>query len=124
MNEVLAHNIYMQLKQLKKKQTDLAENLGISKQTVNKMLNGGRTITAPELKQIADYLEVPMEELVKISDSSKPKAPLKAFMGRVSSTQGKEGIKIAEKLIQIYLFHAKYQKEAFKTWRNEEWSDE
>ena len=60
-NTIIAGNIFVLLKKQNKKQTDLADALGTTKQTVNKMLNGTRMINAAELKSIADYLGVKME---------------------------------------------------------------
>ena len=69
MNVMIASNILALLKSQNRKQIDLADALKTNKQTVNKMLNGTRMINAVELKAIADYLGVRMEELTKISKS-------------------------------------------------------
>ena len=69
MNMIIADNIMRCLKQHNKKQTDLAEGIGTTKQTVNKMLNGSRMINAMELKMIADYLDVKMEELTRMPEA-------------------------------------------------------
>ena len=58
MNAIIANNILACLKKQNKKQVDLAEAIGMTKQTVHKMLNGSRMINAVELKKIADYLGV------------------------------------------------------------------
>lgn len=68
MNLVIANNILMRLKEQNKKQVDPADGIGISKQTVNKMLNGSRTINAIELRKIAEYLGVTMDALAKLPE--------------------------------------------------------
>ena len=54
MNTVIANNINRYLEMNHKKQVELAEHLNLSRQIVNKMLNGTRTINAVELRQIAE----------------------------------------------------------------------
>ena len=80
MNVMIANNILALLKSQNRKQTDLADALKTNKQTVNKMLNGTRMINAVELKAIADYLGVRMEELTKISKAHSDTNVVHAFM--------------------------------------------
>lgn len=47
-NRIIAENITQQMKEKKLKQLDLADYLGLSKQTVSMMLKGERTISAYE----------------------------------------------------------------------------
>lgn len=62
---VIAENIKRQLIKHSKKQTELAEAMGICKQTVTKILNCSRHVNAKELHVIANFFNVPMEEFVK-----------------------------------------------------------
>lgn len=105
MNMTIANNILAILKQQNKKQIDLAEALKTNKQTVNKMLNGSRMINAIELKQIADFLGVKMEELTKIQAKAVDTDIVHAFMGKMSSEQAKNALEIADKLSDMILFH-------------------
>ncbi|MGN0715457.1 MAG: helix-turn-helix domain-containing protein [Anaerovoracaceae bacterium] len=104
-NMTIAGNILAILKQQNKKQTDLAEALQTNKQTVNKMMNGSRMIHAFELKQIADFLGVKMEELTKIPENPADTNIVHAFMGKVASEQAKNALEIADKLSDLILFH-------------------
>lgn len=106
-NIILAKNIIMILKRQNRKQVELAEALHTNKQTVNKMLNGSRMINAIELKQIADFLGVKMEELTKIPQNVSDTDVIHAFMGKVESEQAKNALKIADKLSDMILFHKK-----------------
>ncbi len=106
-NMIIAKNIITILKSQNKKQVELAEALHTNKQTVSKMLNGSRMINAIELKQIADFLGVKMEELTKIPKSMPDTDVIHAFMGKVESEQAKNAIKIADKLSDMILFHKK-----------------
>ena len=107
MNAMIASNILAILKQQNKKQIDLAEALQTNKQTVSKMLNGARMINAIELKQIADFLGVKMEELTKIQGNTVDTDIVHAFMGKVESEQAKNALKIADTLSDMILFHSR-----------------
>ena len=106
-NTIIAGNIFVLLKKQNKKQTDLADALGTTKQTVNKMLNGTRMINAAELKSIADYLGVKMEELTRISAVQTDTDVVHVFMGKVQSEQAKQALEIADELSDMILFHIK-----------------
>lgn len=107
MNTIIANNIMNCLKKQKKKQTDLAEGIGTTKQTVNKMLNGSRMIHATELKNIADYLGVKMDELTRMPNVVQDKNVVHVFMGKVASQQAKDALLIADKLSDMILFHSR-----------------
>ena len=106
-NAMIAANIVAILKQQNRKQIDLAEALQTNKQTISKMLNGSRMINAIELKQIAEFLGVKMEELTKICQDSVDTDIVHAFMGKVDSEQAKEALQIAVRLSDMILFHRK-----------------
>lgn len=106
MNMVIANNILNCLKMQNKKQTDMADGIGTTKQTVNKMLNGSRMINAIELKRIADFLGVKMEELTRMPEVIAEENVVHAFMGRVASQQARSALAIADKLSDMILFHS------------------
>ncbi len=105
MNIVIAENILHLLKLQKRKQTELADSIGTNKQTINKMLNGSRMINAIELKKIADFFGVKMEELTKIPKPHTERDIVHVFMGKVDSKQAKTALKTADILSDIILFH-------------------
>lgn len=107
MNMIIANNIMDFLKKQNKKQIDMADAIGTTKQTVNKMLNGSRLINAMELKKIADYLGVTMDELTQLPDVVQEENVVHAFMGKVTSQQAKEALIIADKLSDMILFHSR-----------------
>ena len=107
MNRMIAGNILTILRQQNKKQIDLAEALQTNKQTICKMLNGARMINAVELKQIAEFLGVRMEELVKVQRNEMDTDLVHAFMGKVDSEQARNALEIADKLSDMILFHRK-----------------
>ena len=109
-NMIIATNILGKLNQLNKKQVDLAEGIGVSKQTMSKMLNGGRAINAFELKKIADYLGISMDSLVKIPAQSMPKDVIHTFMGIVETDEAREALRTADEVSDLILFHKKVRK--------------
>ena len=106
-NMMIARNILTILKKQNKKQVDLVKVLKTNKQTVSKMLNGARMINAIELKQIAEFLNVRMEELTKIPENIPDTNIIHVFMGRVESEQAKNALEVADKLSDMILFHKK-----------------
>ena len=107
MNEIISRNIMNIMKQNEKKQIELAGFLGVSKQVISKMLSGARTINAAELQKIAEFLNVSMESLVKISVVIPETNTVKAFMGRVESQEAKDGLKIADEIADMICFYAR-----------------
>lgn len=67
-NMIIANNIQAELKKENKKQVDLAEGIGVSKQTMSKIMNGARAINAIELHKISEYLHVSMDSLMKMPE--------------------------------------------------------
>ena len=106
MNIIIANNIMNCLKKQNKRQTDLAAGIGTTKQTVNKMLNGSRMINAIELKKIADFFCVKMDELTRIPEVVQEESMVHVFMGKVVSQQAKDALIIADKLSDVILFHS------------------
>ena len=114
MNQVIANNIINLLKKHNKRQQDLAEGIGTSKQIVSKMLNGSRAINAVELSKIANFLGEPMEMLVKIPRVPKETSFTLAFMGRVTSEGGRKALETADTLSDMILFHTKVRENGMK----------
>lgn len=119
MNMIIAGNIMNCLNKQNKKQTDMAKGIGTTKQTVNKMLNGSRMISATELKMIADFLGVKMEELTKMPEVAQEENVVHVFMGKVASQQAKNALVIADKLSDMILFHSRVRENGIlmmETW--------
>lgn len=85
LNNAISNNILTLLRQNVKKQNDLADALGVSKQIVSNMLSRNRMITAIELSQIAVFLGVTMERLMETSKEDlhyKEQPDMKYHVGR------------------------------------------
>ena len=105
-NMIIASNILGILKKQGKKQIDLADGIGVSKQTVSKMLNGDRTINAVELKKIADYLKVSMESIMQMPEND----VIHTLMGRVETKEAREALKVADEVSDMILFHSRVRR--------------
>lgn len=122
-NMMIANNIQNQLKKENKKQIDLAEGIGVSPQTMSKIMNGARAINAIELHKISEYLHIPMETIMKIPEHSVDMNVIRVFMWRVKTAEARKGIQIADKLSDMILFHTKvYEngKRMERSWENNE----
>lgn len=116
MNTIIGKNVILLLKQKDKKQNDLATALGVSKQTMSKMLSGNRAINAVELVRIADFFSVKMEELTRIpaQETIVNANVVRAFMGSLESENAKQALEIADELADMIIFHARVRKNAEK----------
>lgn len=77
--------------------------MDLQRQTVSKMLRGTRTITAVELKQIADFFGVPMEKLLEDPASSSKRDVMDMFVSRMDTASEKQAILLADELINMLL---------------------
>lgn len=89
-SEIISNNIMNIMKQNGKKQIDLADYLGVSKQVISKMLTGGRMINAIELQKISEFLGTSMENLVTPPSSGCRDECGKGFYGKggISGSKG------------------------------------
>ncbi|MCK4259453.1 MAG: helix-turn-helix transcriptional regulator [Halanaerobiales bacterium] len=104
-NSVVGQRIKKQLDKIGWTQVDLAKELNISRQIVNKIIHGRKNITLEEIKMIGDILEVSLEDLVKQNNEEIEENPIIAFMGEVNSEAAKNGLKKAKKVMDLILFH-------------------
>ena len=61
----IGKNILKRLDQLQVSQTELAERIGVSKQVINKIVQGKKAINAVEISSIAEALNLSIDELVQ-----------------------------------------------------------
>ena len=106
-NMIIANNSRVDLEKENKKQVDLTEGIGVSKQTMNKIMNGARTINAIELHKISEYLHVSIDSLMKLPEKPMDTNVMHAFMGRVKTEEARKGIQLADKLSDMILFHSR-----------------
>lgn len=121
-NEIIGRNILNILNEKDIKQTQLAEKLDITKQTLNKIIHGRRNISIDEIKKICDILCVDMERLTNEDDlKEEEQEAIKLFMGEVNSKEAKCGLMHAQKIMDMILFHSEIQEK--KGILQEVWDD-
>lgn len=111
-SEIISNNIMNIMKQNGKKQIDLADYLGVSKQVISRMLTGGRMINAIELQKISEFLGTSMENLVKRPEVFQETNAIKAFMGKVETLEARDGLEIADEIANLICFYARIRENA------------
>lgn len=112
MNATISNNVLMLLKQNGKKQNELANALGVSKQVMSNMLSGSRMINAVELRQIAGFFHVSMENLMEAPAERKNTNVIHAFMGEVKTSSARKSLEIADEMANLVLFYARVRENA------------
>lgn len=120
-NMIIANNIQAELKKENKKQVDLAEGIGISKQTMSKIMSGARTINAIELYKISEYLHGPTDSLMKMPEELADTNLICMFMERAKTEEARKGIQLADELSDMILFHSRVYKNGKKM--EQPWED-
>ncbi|MDX9916130.1 MAG: helix-turn-helix transcriptional regulator [Sphaerochaeta sp.] len=96
----IGQTIYALLKERGLTQQSLAENLGISKQVMNKIINGKKVMNVNELAQIAQVLRFSTDAL--LADLVSPPAsntPVFASKGVAVSDEDKETLEVLRTII-------------------------
>ena len=106
-NEIVTRNIMAQMKAHKTKQTELADAIGVTKQTMSKMLNGSRLISIAELQKIANYFHVRADLLMKAPSAENEANVIRAFKGEVGTEAARKALSIADELADMIIFHAR-----------------
>ena len=128
-NKIVADNILSLMEEKGKTKEELAATMRMSKAELRWLIGGRRIINAVELKIIAEFLEVEMKELTKLS--STPSSPSSSFPQNFPSTLSekekeregvKEAVEIAEELAEMVSFHERVKRngeEIRKPWKME-----
>lgn len=103
-NQAMAKNILDILKHQGRKQIELADGIGVSKQILSKMLTGGRGVSALELKKISEYLNVPMERIMRFSESSMDVNSIDALKKSDKAKEAENALLAAEAIADKILY--------------------
>lgn len=120
-NMIIVNNIQKELTTKNISIIDLAYGINMPIETINKIMNGSKTINANDLHKIAEFLDVSLETLMKVQKFPNGTNAVNTFMGRVKSKEAQRGIEIADELSDMILFHARvYEngKKMVKPWEN------
>ena len=111
-NVVVVNNITDQMNKNNTKQIDLANAIGVTKQAMSKMLNGSRMISIAELRKIADYFHVSVDNLMEASAVTCEENVVKAFMGKVNTEAAREALRTVDELADMIIYHADVRENA------------
>ena len=106
-NMIIANNIRAELEKDNKKQSDLAKEIGVTKKTMSKIMSGARAISAIELRRISECLNVSIGSLLKMPESLNETDGTSALMARAKTEEARRGIRPADELSDLILFHIK-----------------
>jgi transcriptional regulator with XRE-family HTH domain len=106
--EMVGQRILEQIEQKNWTQQKLADELKVSKQVLNKIVKGEKNTSILEIRQIADILNVPIQELLEPINEIKYSTDVEEevfpmFMGSVETDAGKEGMKKGFQIINMLL---------------------
>lgn len=111
-NATISNNILTLLRKNGKRQNELADALGVSKQIMSNMLSGNRMINAIELRKIADFFDVTMEKLMESTEDADSMDAIHVFMGEVKTPAARKSLEIADKLADMILYYARLRENA------------
>ena len=120
-NMIIVNNIQKELTTKNISIIDLAYGINMPIETINKIMNGSKTINANDLYKIAEFLNVSLETLMKAQEFPTGTNAVNTFMGRAKSKEAQRGIEIADELSDMILFHTRvYEngKMMEKPWEN------
>lgn len=100
-------------------QQQLANSINVSKQVMSKILNGEKNTTILEIRQIADVLNVSLDDLLKPISEKKFEVDFSLdiedlepkFMGQAVTQAGKEGVHRAFTIIKTVIEYEDINKE-------------
>ena len=113
-NMMIGNNIYDALAEHGKKPEEVAVVLGKPVRYVKELLDGKYLIKGYELKQIADYLNVPLSDFVDISRQYAKRTGIENLMDKVESEEAKEAIRIADEISDMILFHRRVRENSIR----------
>ncbi len=104
-NELIGKNLLIILNNRGIKQSELADQLNWNKQIINKIVHGRKSITVEEINAICKILNINIDILLK-NNIEENINPIKLFMGQVKTKEAKIGLKHAEKIMDMIIFHS------------------
>lgn len=108
--EEVGNNIQNILLRQGKTQQFLADQLGVSKQVMSKIISGSKAINVEEISNIARNLNVEIEELLAVK-TKQEEYHCFSFMGRVENEETRKKIEFLKEVIDEILFLEEYADE-------------
>ena len=105
--EIVGKNISTVLTNKDMTQQALADRLSVSRQVVNKIVQGQKAINVAEITKIATVLDVSIDTLL-LDSSTLTREPTFSFMGKILNPNTKEKILLIKEAIDELLFLEEY----------------
>jgi len=97
-------NISIAMEERDMTQQYLADQLGVSKQVMSKIINGKKAINVAELSLIASILGCSADVLLSINSNSEEHKPVLVFMGTIQNEEARQNVDLLRDAIdQIHL---------------------
>lgn len=101
---MIGERIQSYLNQYKVSQKEFAEQINVSPQVMNKIIQGKKAINAIEIQQIANALAISANDLVgEIQQSSPITDPVLFMMGKTENEQTKEKLRFLDHVMDQML---------------------
>jgi transcriptional regulator with XRE-family HTH domain len=84
-------------------QTQMAEQLGISKQVMSKIINGKKAISVAEISRIAELMNCSIDSLVKPEQQQENNDPVRLFMGMVDNHNTRDDLRFLDHVMDEIL---------------------
>ncbi len=91
-------------------QVSLAEKLGVSKQVMNKIIQGNKAINVAEISRISHILGIPIEDLINVQEDKKPVHHF-SYMGQIKNEKTRQKVEFLKNVIDEILFLEEYANE-------------
>lgn len=88
-------------------QQSLANSLNISKQVLNKIIQGQKAINVFEISKIASVLNVTVDSLLNVTSPEEQK-PSFSFMGSIQNQKTKDKVQLLKEAIEEIIFLEDY----------------
>ena len=102
---IIGNCIYSAMTEHNKKPEELAMILGKPTRYARNLLNGGYLVRVDELKQISEWLKMPIDELLSVSNQYTKHMGIEALLDKVETEEAREAIMLADKIADMILFH-------------------
>ena len=102
--ELIGERIQSYLNQYNVSQKEFAEQINVSPQVMNKIIQGKKAINAMEIQQIAKALSISTDQLVGEVQSAAPITdPVLYMMGKTENEQTKEKLRFLDHIMEQML---------------------
>lgn len=104
-SEVIGYNLEVILSEKRIRQAELAERIGVPRQTINKIVHGRKRVSASELKDLANALGVSMDDFF-VEPKESPVDLIQSLIEKVTSREARLGLMHAKKIMDLHVFHS------------------